>query len=128
MKKLIAILFLILSTGAWAGGWSGADIWADSDYSGKIRESGGFLRGYVDTITDKLLWEESDRKAWSFVTLQLGSAGEIVEAVDTFYKDPSNKDVSTTKALRICLERLIAKTPDGPRLLAAIGVDVKKLR
>jgi len=125
MKRLFLVLILsVAASGLWAGGWSGAEIWKDAD--NKATECHGFSIGYIDTVMDKFPWTPEDIKAWAVVLL-MTDADKLVKEVDAFYRDPANRDVTTAKAMRICLERQIAKTPDGPRLLAIIGVRVDQV-
>lgn len=119
MRRWIVAILSLVAAVSWGADWSGAAMW--TGHSNPIVFSSGFVEGYFDTIADKFPWTQEDQRAWVAIGLHLDLVA-VNRAVDRFYLDPENKNVSPSRALRYALEAQIAKMPEGLRLLAAIGV------
>lgn len=134
MKRMAMILAgALLAVSAWSeapahffgkGAWFVTYALGDQS-AGRQIEAIGFQEGYFALILDRFPWSAADSRSWANINIQM-STGWDWRAVDKFYDDPANADVSPATAMRLTLEAAIAKTPDGPRLLAAIGVDPKQ--
>lgn len=126
MKKLVVIFSLILvTTGAWAE-WTGAAIWASIDTipgSSTVAAAGDFEDGYFVTSQSMTMMSDAAVKAWGLVNIQIDS-WQLKQSVDQFYKDQANLMCPTGTALKLCLEQLIAKTPDGVKLLNIVYQNV----
>jgi hypothetical protein len=126
MRRFVLFVTLILTASlSFAGSWTGPGMWAETNYKGAVL--GGFQDGYFVAVRERIEWTPDEQKAWGAIDMNFSTALSLHNAIDAFYTDPANVDVGNIDAMRICLERLIAKTPDGPRLLRSIGVDLEGL-
>ena len=124
MRRSLAILFLFLATSAFAD-WSGAKYWAElSDgQGGKVAEAGQFKQGYFTALSGIGILVGQDKRTFGLLNTQI-DALQLSHEVSTLYADPTNEYVDPDSAMKICLERLISRTADGPRLLNLIYANV----
>ena len=124
MKKLVVIFSLILvTTGAWAE-WTGAAMWADlKTYDQAVTEAGAFAAGYSEAMVSSNIMSDQANRAWFLANLQVGAV-DLYLTADKFYQAQENANCPTVTALKLCLEQLIAKTPDGVKLLNIVYQNV----
>lgn len=127
MKKLMMMVLLLTSSGLFAVSTNaGHRAWDSYQQQEKWSQGGGFQTGYFEVLLSKMPWSDSDLLVLYSLLMQTAGT-DLAYYVDQFYRDPANGEVGPAKALRLCLEMMISRLKDGPRILKVLGVDVASL-
>ena len=122
MKKLMVLVLVLVASGAWAE-WTGAGMWAKETPVEKVWDANSFATGYFKAAESFTMMDQQELQAWGKIKIRLTSL-YLQPAVDQFYSDPVNAGCSVPNALKICLEQLISRAPDGARLLNLVYANV----